>query len=38
MVKEDYFPTALRVVSDRKNDWRNKNSTAAGCAVLFRKP
>jgi hypothetical protein len=38
MVRQDYFPSALRVVSDRKTYWRNENSTAAGCAVLFHKP
>ncbi|MBY4895049.1 hypothetical protein KUL25_20000 [Rhodobacteraceae bacterium N5(2021)] len=37
LVRESYFPSALRVVRDRKNYWRNEDSTAAGCAVLFRK-
>jgi hypothetical protein len=37
LVREAYFPSAIRAVRDRKNYWRNADSTAAGCAVLFHK-
>ena len=38
MVRSEYFPSSLRLVRDRKNYWRTPHTTAAGSAVLFRKP
>lgn len=38
MIKTEYYPTALRVVSDRRTYWNKQNSTSVGASILLRKP